>query len=196
MPVARKARITASVSEQERTILIAAAAEFTAVGLRQANMDEVARAADISRSTLYRRFPNKESLFRAVAVDTFETGLAALEDAVAGLPPGEAVVEAFALGAEMIESQPLLRRVVLEDRSVREVTGGVGSLFIEMVTARIAATLRAAGATMPDDSLLEAVEIHVRLVISYLDVPASDPERRTPDSVRRMARCHLAPMIH
>ncbi|MGB3304248.1 MAG: TetR/AcrR family transcriptional regulator [Gordonia sp. (in: high G+C Gram-positive bacteria)] len=195
-PTSRKTRIKTSVPQQEQDILAAAAAEFTAVGYRGANMDDVAARAGVSRSTLYRRFPNKDALFRAVAVETFEVGVAALEDAVVGLPPKEAVVEIFALGAEMVETQPLLRRMVHEDHSVRQVTDSIGSLFIEMVTARVGATLRACGAEMPDDDLLEAVEIHVRVVISYLEVPASDPGRWDPGYVRRVAEKHLAPMIY
>lgn len=192
----RKSRIRVSVSQQERDILAAAATEFATVGYRGANMDDVAAAAGVSRSTLYRRFPNKDALFRAVAVETFEVGVAVLEDAVVGLAPKEAIVEIFTLGAEMVETQPLLRRMVHEDHSVRQVTESIGSLFIEMVTARVAATLRACGATMPDDDLLEAVEIHVRVVISYLEVPASDPGRWDPDYVRRVAEKHLAPMVY
>ncbi|GMU80119.1 MAG: putative transcriptional regulator, TetR family protein [Acidimicrobiia bacterium] len=196
MPTTRKPRITASVSEQEQGIVAAAADEFAAVGLRKASMDEVARAAGVSRSTLYRRFPNKEALFQAVAMETFETGLTRLEDATAGLPPRDAVIEGFALGAEMVQTNPLLRRVVLEDHSVRDALGGIGGLFIEVVTARVAGTLREGGASMPDDELLEAVELLVRLVMSYLEVPASDPDRATPEYARHLATRHLAPMIH
>lgn len=196
MPATRKARITASVPEQEQEILSAAADEFAAVGLRKASMDEVARAAGVSRSTLYRRFPNKEALFQAVAMETFETGLSRLEDAAVGLAPRDAVIEAFALGAEMVQASPLLHRVVYEDNSVRDLLGGVGALFIEVVTARVADTLRSCGATMPDDALMQAVEIQVRIVMSYLAVPASDPERAAPEYVRGIAADFLAPMIH
>lgn len=196
MPTTRKPRITATVSEQEQRIVAAAADEFAAVGLRKASMDEVARAAGVSRSTLYRRFPNKEALFQAVAMETFEVGLSRLEDAVVGMGPHDAVVEGFTLGAEMVQTTPLLRRVVLEDHSVRDAVSGVGGLFIEVVTARVAGTLRDGGATMPDDELLEAVELLVRIVMSYLEVPASDPQRATPEFARRLAARHLAPMIY
>ncbi|MBM7365781.1 TetR/AcrR family transcriptional regulator [Gordonia hydrophobica] len=195
-PTTRKPRITASVPEQEQGILAAAADEFAAVGLRKASMDEVARAAGVSRSTLYRRFPDKDALIHAVARESFETGLSRLEDLVAGMAPREAVVAGFTFGAQLVQTTPLLRRVVLEDHSVRDALGGIGALFIEVVSARVAGTLRDCGATMPDDELLEAVELLVRLVLSYLEVPATDPDRATPDRVRRIATQHLAPMIH
>ncbi|MFT4200976.1 TetR/AcrR family transcriptional regulator [Gordonia sp. (in: high G+C Gram-positive bacteria)] len=192
----RKARSTATAEDQETAILNAAASEFAAVGARRANMDEVAAAAGVSRSTLYRRFPNKEKLLLAVAVDAYEKGMLRLEASVAGLGPREAVVEAFATGADMVGTDPLLSRMVLEDYEVRGVTASINTLFIEMVTDRVAATLREAGATMPDDLLHQAVELHVRLVISYLENPATDPERATPDAARDLAQTFLAPMIY
>ncbi|GAB08932.1 putative TetR family transcriptional regulator [Gordonia araii NBRC 100433] len=192
----RKARSTATVEDQESAILAAAADEFAAVGARRANMDEVASAAGVSRSTLYRRFPNKESLLLAVAGDAYEQGMVRLEESVAGLGPREAVIEAFATGAEMVSTDPLLSRMVLEDFEVRSVTASVNTLFIEMVTDRVAQTLRNAGATMPGDQLHQAVELHVRLVISYLENPSTDPTHAHPEYVRQLAATYLAPMIY
>lgn len=191
----RKTRNTASPEDQEQAILSAAAAEFTEVGVRRANIDEVAARAGVSRSTLYRRFPNKEALLLAVANDLYEAGMRRLESTVVGLGPREAVVEAFAEGAVMINGDPLMRRLVLTDAEMRGITATVTALFIDMVTGRVAATLRAAGAQMPAEELLHAVELHVRLVISFLEVPASDEARQTPEAVRDLAAKYLAPII-
>ncbi|WP_448221833.1 TetR/AcrR family transcriptional regulator [Gordonia iterans] len=196
MAPARKARVTASPEEQELAILDAAAEEFTEVGVRQANMDSIAKAAGVSRSTLYRRFPSKDNLLIAIANRTFENGMAELEEAVAGLSPADAVVEAFAHGAAMVESDPLLNRMVLQDSEIRGLTASMSALFIDMVTDRVAGTIRTAGATMPDADLRKAVELQVRLVISFLEIPASDDADRTPEAVRAMAATFLAPMIH
>ena len=51
----------------------------------------------------------------------------------------------------------------------------------------------AVGSPSPD--LLEAVEIHVRLVISLLETPPSDPARNEPQRVRDFAAKFLSPMI-
>ncbi|GAB19529.1 transcriptional regulator KstR [Gordonia effusa NBRC 100432] len=195
MATTRKVRSTATPEDQEASILSAAAAEFAAVGVRRANMDEVAANAGVSRSTLYRRFPNKDNLLIAVATQIYEVGMKQLEEAVEGLSAQDALIEAFAVGAQMISEDPLLNRMVLEDYEVRSVTASMNALFIDMVTARVAETLRGAGATMPDADLTQAVELHVRLVISYLEIPGSDEEARTPDGARALASKFLAPMI-
>lgn len=191
----RKVRNTKSPADQNAAILAAAAAEFTEVGVRQANVDEVARRAGVSRSTLYRRFPNKESLLIAVAEELYEQGMVGLDAAIRGLGPREAVVEAFAVGAAMIADDPLMRRLVLTDHDMSTITGSVTALFIDIATARVASTLRSAGAAMPDDDLIDAVEIHVRLVISFLVMPTSDESRSRPERVREFAAKFLAPMI-
>lgn len=191
----RKVRNTASPADQEAAILAAAASEFAEVGVRRANIDEVAARAGVSRSTLYRRFPNKEALLYAVANDAYERGMQKLEASVKGMGPKEALVEAFAVGAELVMSDPLLSRIVLTDSEIKSVTAKMTSLFIDMVTDRVAATLREEGAQMPVEDLLEAVEIHVRLVISLLETPPSDPARTEPQRVRDFAAKFLAPMI-
>ena len=191
----RKPRNMSGPEAQESAILDAAAAEFAAVGVRRANVDEVAGRAGVSRSTLYRRFPNKEALLIAVADRLYRRGMAHMESSVSGLGPREAVIEAFAVGAVMVQDDPLMRRLVLEDAEMKGITSSLTSMFVEVVTGRVAATLLEAGAKMPEGDLLQAVEIHVRLVISYLEVPASDESRREPDAVREFATKFLAPMI-
>ena len=191
----RKRRNTRSPADQEAAILAAAADEFTVAGIAQANVDAVASRAGVSRSTLYRRFPNRDALLLAVAADRYERGMRALDAAVAGLGPSDAVVEAFYRGAQMISDDPLLNRLILADHGVKRLTAELGALFVEVATARIAAVLRDAGAQMPAEDLTQAVEIHVRLVISYLEMPSSDDSRREPSSVRHFAATFLAPMI-
>ncbi|GAC56492.1 putative TetR family transcriptional regulator [Gordonia hirsuta DSM 44140 = NBRC 16056] len=196
MTLSRKARVTTSPQEQEAAILAAAATEFTDAGVRQANMDTIAKSAGVSRSTLYRRFPSKDNLLIALANVTFERGMTELEDVIEGRTPREAVVEAFAHGAHMIATDPLLHRMVVDDTEIRTLTASMSGIFIDMVADRVSDSLRRAGATMPDDELRRAVEIHVRLVISYLEVPIADEAQRTPEAIRELAASFLAPMVY
>jgi len=62
---------------RRRRILDAALATFGRFGFRKTSMDEVARAAHLSRQGLYLHFSTKEELFRAAVRHAFETGLEA-----------------------------------------------------------------------------------------------------------------------
>lgn len=55
--------------ERDRRILDAAAEQFMQHGLRGARMEAVARGAGVAKATLYARYPDKESLFRAVSAE-------------------------------------------------------------------------------------------------------------------------------
>jgi TetR/AcrR family transcriptional regulator len=61
------------------TILDAAQRIFEQYGARRANVEDVARAAGVSRSTLYRAYPNKDALLDAVLVRQFDAFLAELD---------------------------------------------------------------------------------------------------------------------
>lgn len=65
--VAMRGRPTAAQLDAiERTILQAAAADFLANGFDGATMDGIAANAGVSKATLYKRYPDKASLLRAV----------------------------------------------------------------------------------------------------------------------------------
>jgi TetR/AcrR family transcriptional regulator, regulator of autoinduction and epiphytic fitness len=56
-------------------VLAVALEVFGRYGYRKAAMDEIARAADMSRQGLYLRFANKEALFRAAVRQELDTAL-------------------------------------------------------------------------------------------------------------------------
>ncbi|WP_245707383.1 TetR/AcrR family transcriptional regulator [Pseudonocardia oroxyli] len=66
---------------------------FAHFGYRKSSMDEVARAAGISRPGLYLLFSSKRELFREAALWALDRDLGAAERALAGDPPQ--IVEAF-----------------------------------------------------------------------------------------------------
>lgn len=62
---------------RQRKLLDAALTVFLRYGYRKTSMDEVARAAQVSRQGLYLHFATKEELFRATVQHTLEGSLAA-----------------------------------------------------------------------------------------------------------------------
>jgi AcrR family transcriptional regulator len=65
---------TADRTRQERVLSVALEV-FGRYGFRKTSMDEVARAADISRQGLYLYFASKEALFRAAVRQELDTAL-------------------------------------------------------------------------------------------------------------------------
>ena len=62
---------------RRRKLLDAAISVFLRFGFRKTSMDEVARAADVSRQGLYLHFSTKEELFRAAVQQVLESSLGA-----------------------------------------------------------------------------------------------------------------------
>src|SRR6267142_6788582 len=64
-------------SPQREAILVAATSIFLRFGFRKTSMDDVARAAGVSRQGLYLSFANKEELFRRALAHSLRGQLAA-----------------------------------------------------------------------------------------------------------------------
>ena len=71
--------------------LIAAAREAFAEGGTAASLEDIARRANVGIGTLYRNFPNRQTLLEAVYVDEVEA-LCRTADDLAQLPPWDAFV--------------------------------------------------------------------------------------------------------
>ncbi|WP_437875324.1 TetR/AcrR family transcriptional regulator [Sorangium sp. So ce513] len=69
--------------QRRRKMMDAALTVFLRFGFRKASMDEVARAANVSRQGLYLHFATKEELFRASVAYFFDATLADAEAALA-----------------------------------------------------------------------------------------------------------------
>ncbi|HET6153776.1 MAG TPA: helix-turn-helix domain-containing protein [Marmoricola sp.] len=178
-------------------ILDAARQVFEQYGARRANVEDVARAAGVSRSTLYRAYPTKEALLRAV-LDR-ETGefFDQLDALAAGKPPREAVVECFTAGITLNREIPLLARLVeTEPEIITGVGGSSTTNAILSVADRVAQTLRRSGATMPDDELYVVAELMLRIAYTYMLNPHGAVDMTDPRAVRAYARTYLAPLVY
>ncbi|ALG86424.1 TetR/AcrR family transcriptional regulator [Gordonia phthalatica] len=102
---------TAANAIPEDVILDAATQLMSTIGIRRTTMADVARAADVSRATLYRRFPNVEAIAATVTTREFEK-------VVAGAPIADGVVDRASLVQTVVylvreaRAHPLLRRII------------------------------------------------------------------------------------
>jgi AcrR family transcriptional regulator len=175
-------------------ILDAARDVFEEYGARRANVDDVARKAGISRSTLYRRFPNKESLLAAVIDRETSAFLDELDRVAQDLPPQEAVIECFVRGMAMMREIPVLGRLAQTEPEMITGIPGRGPAVLEH-SDRIARTLRRSGARMPDDELHVVAELLLRLASTFLLDPGGRLDVNDPHAVRDYAKRYLSQLV-
>ena len=177
-------------------ILDAARGVFEQYGARRANVEDVARAAGVSRSTLYRAYPNKDVLLEAVLLQELDSFLTQLDRVAADLPPREAVVECFTQGLRLTREIPLLARLAQTEPDVLTAAGAVSQSALVLGSAeRVAGTLRRAGAAMPDAELLTVAELMLRVAWTYLLNPRGGLDVNDEAAVRDYARRYLAPLV-
>ncbi|WP_425840128.1 TetR/AcrR family transcriptional regulator [Streptomyces fractus] len=129
--------------DRRTLVLESAMATFARFGYRKTSMEEVARAAHISRPGLYFLFSSKEDLFRAAVTRTLERDISAIERILADTdrPLPERVVEAFDQWAGRYIG-PLSGDItaVIEDnpRLLGEIVTTAPRRFEEMLTSAIA----------------------------------------------------------
>ncbi|MGH3412227.1 MAG: TetR/AcrR family transcriptional regulator [Marmoricola sp.] len=175
-------------------ILDAARTVFEQYGARRANVDDIANAAGISRSTLYRRYPTKDDLLAAVIAREVGAFFDDLDRIAADLPPQEAVIECFAHGISIMSRIPVLGRLAQSEPDVISGLPGRGHLLLAN-SDRVARTLRRSGARMPDDELHVVGELLLRIATSFMLDPAGHVDLADEQAVRDFAKRYLSPLV-
>ena len=90
--------------DPRRTAILKAAFEaFSSYGFRRTAMDDIARAAGMSRAALYLHYRNKEDIFRSLTQFYYDDAVAQVTGVLAlGLPADQALDQAFAAQAGQI----------------------------------------------------------------------------------------------
>jgi len=100
-------------AERNRQRILSAAAEvFTQRGL-DATLDDVARQAGVGVGTVYRRFPDKESLVAELFQDRIDTLVAVAEDACTAPDPWQALVSYLEYAAASMADNLGLRQLMM-----------------------------------------------------------------------------------
>lgn len=138
-------------------ILEAATSVFLRYGLRKTSMDDLARAAGLSRQALYLHFATKEELFREAVLKLLgslrETWRAALNDD--GRPADERILAAFdAAHAHLVGSESATHMSELLAAATEHVGSAVAELDADLI-ADVAKLLKAEGlaASWKDDGV-------------------------------------------
>ncbi|MGW4478515.1 TetR/AcrR family transcriptional regulator [Rhodococcus triatomae] len=189
--------MTATTSVSPETMMLdAAREEFERYGIRRTNMDDIARRAGISRSTLYRRFPNKDALVEMLVLHDTATFFAALDRVAANRDPRGAVVECFTRGVRLTQEMPLVARILeSEPELILGLTNRTDGAPIVQAATQVASTLRRSGATMSDEDLAAVSELLVRIAVSLMLNPQGQLDISDQDAVRQYADRFLARLV-
>jgi AcrR family transcriptional regulator len=180
-------------------ILTAARAQFIEFGMRRTSLEDIARAAGISRATLFRRFPNREALVFALAAREARAAIAAVDEQVAAIDDPEELLTATTLGGiQALLGNDLLHRLLVTDpdqmlpmltiRSTPILT--IGREYIASQLRR----LQDAGARVSGDLDVTA-EMLARFVLSLAGNPESVMPLDDRRDLERVVRSTLVPMV-
>lgn len=180
VPSKRRGRPTADFSARDQ-IVRGAAEVFGRVGYAGASVEDILRAADISRRTFYKSFRSKEDLFDAVSAEAVallpRLVRAATEAALTPAAKLEAGVDAY-LGA-ILQFGPLARAILLEQFPSGSKFARRREAVTEQIIADMLEDYRASGDPPVDPLLVQgliaaAEHIAVRLAgesAETLDIP-------------------------
>ncbi|WP_102144146.1 TetR/AcrR family transcriptional regulator [Mycobacterium hubeiense] len=180
-----------------RAILDAAVAEFERHGFRRVALEDVARRAGVSRTTIYRRFANRDELVAAV----IERENAALfADIAAELkqagPQANYYVEAFTLSIVKFRRHRVLDRMISDD------PGFVMQLAHQHWPAAIERMADALRVIFPprfaerigEQAVNELADTILRYAAMALLLPSAQP-LETADDIRAFAAQHFLPSL-
>lgn len=181
-------------------ILDAAYQQLLDFGLRRASVEDIARRAGVARITIYRRYPNKDELVRAVLLREGQRVFRQVDAVVAPIDDlDEQLVEGFTAIWDATRSHPLLHRLLEteSDLTVPSLTvhGGPVVAFGREYLAGHLERAQAQGRLHHFDPRSVA-EVLVRLTLSFLLTPESVIPLGTDDEARRFARHFLLPAMH
>jgi AcrR family transcriptional regulator len=183
--------LRADARRNHERVLAAARVVFAEQG-REAQMDDVARAAQVGVGTVYRHFPTKEALIAALATEAFERVLAKAKEALSVADPWEAFTSTLWAGAAIMAGDRALSELmadvpgsIVEGSTIDEELRATMSVLIER--AQAAGTLRAdlilddipmlmcglGAATRKDHRVPDAWRRHLSIVIDGLRASAA-----------------------
>lgn len=180
-----------------RAILDAAVVEFERHGFRRVALDDVARRARVSRTTIYRRFANRDELVAAVIDRENATLFADIADELKSRrPQSNYYVEAFTCAIMRFRQHRVLTRMLAEEpglmlelaqehwgAAVERMAAALRVIFGDGFAERIGA-----GAV---DELAETI---LRYAAMVLVLPGRQP-LETDDDVRAFAAEHFLPSL-
>lgn len=178
-------------------ILDAALAEFEQHGFRRVALDDVARRAKVSRTTIYRRFAGRDELVAAVIDRENETLFAEIAEHIKSAgPKANIYVEAFTAAIVKFRDHRVLNRMITDDPALAV---DLAHQHYAAAVARIVAALHVifpAGFAerVGPATVTELAETILRYSLMVLLLPSLHP-LETAEDIRAFATVHFLPSL-
>lgn len=186
-----------SISRATELILDAAVVEFERHGFRRVALEDVARRAGVSRTTIYRRFATKDELVGAVIE---RENVALFADIATELKQAGAqsnyYVEAFTLSIRKFRRHRVLHQMITDEPALML---QLAARYHRAAIERMAEALRVifppgfAERIGPDtvDELADCILLYAAMALL---LPSAQP-LETADDIRAFARRHFLPSL-
>jgi AcrR family transcriptional regulator len=178
-------------------ILDAAVIEFERHGFRRVALEDVARRAGVSRTTIYRRFANKDELVGAVIE---RENVALFADIAAEVkqtgPQTNYYIEAFTLSIMKFRRHRVLQQMISEEPGL---VLQLAARYHRAAIERMAEALRVIfppgfAERIGPDTVDELADCILRYAAMVLLLPSAQP-LETADDIRTFARQHFLPSL-
>jgi AcrR family transcriptional regulator len=178
-------------------ILDAALVEFDQHGIRRVALDDVARRAGVSRTTIYRRFANKDDLVSAV-VDRENARLFAdiAEELKTARPQSNYYVEAFTQAVLRGRKHRVLNRMVLDEPALTlELARRHYAAAVQRIEAALQVIFPPGFADRIGPQAVHDLADNIwRYTLMAALLPGPEP-LETADDIRAFATKHLLPSL-
>jgi AcrR family transcriptional regulator len=178
-------------------ILDAAVVEFEQHGFRRVALDDVARRARVSRTTIYRRFANKDDLIAAVIerenVRLFADIANELKQAG---PQSNYYVEAFTLSILKFRRHRVLDRMIRDEPGlvIERAAQHYGAAILRMAEALRVIFPEGFAERIGEQAVNELADTILRYAAMVLLLPSAQPVE-TADDIRAFATQHFLPSL-
>ncbi|HNM84994.1 MAG TPA: helix-turn-helix domain-containing protein [Mycobacterium sp.] len=178
-------------------ILDAAVLEFERHGFRRVALDDVARRAKLSRTTIYRRFAGRDELVAAVIDRENESLFVDIAaDIKSAGPQANIYVEAFTAGILKFRDHRVLNRMIVDDPALAL---ELAHQHYAAAVARIVAALHVIfppgfAERVGASTVAELADAVLRYSLMVLLLPSLRP-LETADDIRAFATAHFLPSL-
>lgn len=187
--------VDVSASDDTADLVLANAAQvLLGEGLAGFEVDAVVERSGVGRSTVYRRFGDRNGLITATLAHEGRRLLTVLAQAVEGVDdPVEQFSVAFCAGfrvarsgglVDLVRTDPLLLRLLTVD----------GAPILDAARAQLMALARLRFPAVDETDAARTAEVLVRLAVSFVLTPESALDLDGPDA-EAVVRRHLAPLV-